>query len=105
MPLSTNASTDRDLAFVDREGNVERLGLPPGEYRHPRVSPDGTRAAFERLEAGRSEIFVYDLSGQTQIQPLTREGGNAYPVWTPDGERLTFTSGRDHEPVVAACRR
>ena len=93
--LLRGSSLDRDLAFIGRDQVVERLGLPPGEYRHPRVSPDARRLAVERLDAGLSQIFVYDLSGETQIQPLTREGSNSYPVWTPDSQRLAFTSNRD----------
>src|SRR5262249_13189685 len=34
---------DRTLAFVDRNGKVERLGVPPRPYYHPRISPDGKR--------------------------------------------------------------
>jgi len=42
-----------------------------------------------------SEIWVYDLSGDTQIRQLTLGGNNLLPIWTPDGQRVTFTSDRD----------
>lgn len=42
-----------------------------------------------------SDIWVYDLSGDTQIHQLTLGGNNAFPTWTPDGQRVTFTSDRD----------
>jgi Tol biopolymer transport system component len=38
---------------------------------------------------------VYDLTGDTAIQQLTFEGNNQRPVWTPDGQRITFSSDRD----------
>ena len=46
-----------------------------------------------------SEIWVYDLSGDTQIRQLTlggnNGGNNELPTWTPDGQRVTFSSDRD----------
>ena len=42
--------TDRRsfLALVDRAGNARRLAVPAAYYRHPRLSPDGTRLALNR---------------------------------------------------------
>jgi serine/threonine-protein kinase len=42
-----------------------------------------------------SDIWVYDLSGDTQIRQLTLGGNNTHPTWTPDGQRVTFASDRD----------
>ena len=64
-------------------------------YANPRLSPDGSRLVVETTESGGSDIWVYDLSGDTQIQRLTLEGNNRNPQWTPDGERVTFASDRD----------
>ena len=41
------------------------------------------------------EVWVYDLSGGSQIRLLTEEGSNRHPIWTPDGERVTYASDRD----------
>ncbi len=38
---------------------------------------------------------MYNLSGNTQIQQLTFEGNNHRPIWTPDSQRITFSSDRD----------
>jgi Tol biopolymer transport system component len=43
----------------------------------------------------RSAIWVYDLSGGTQIRRLTQDGNNVIPIWTPDSRRVTFASDRD----------
>jgi Tol biopolymer transport system component len=43
---------------------------------------------------GKKEIWVYDLNGKSQIQRLAGEGNNSRPIWTPDSQRLTFTSDR-----------
>jgi Tol biopolymer transport system component len=40
---------------------------------------------------------MYALSGDTPMQRLTQslEGNNSFPIWTPDGNGVTFTSDRD----------
>jgi Tol biopolymer transport system component len=87
------------LTVVSRDGTRRPLGAPPRPYRNPRISPDGTRIAVEIVEAGsdRSSIWVYDVMGDTDIRRLTQvgEGNNLRPVWTLDGERITFMSDRD----------
>ena len=83
------------LALVDRNGVVDRLNVPPNFYTHPRLSPDGNRLAVEARSDEGSDIWVYDLSGDTAIRRLTQEGNDTSPIWTPDGERVTFASNRD----------
>src|SRR5262249_31247582 len=42
-----------------------------------------------------SQIWLYDLARET-LTRLTVEGaGNLYPVWTPDSQRIAFTSSKD----------
>ena len=85
----------RTLALVDRNGQIEPLGVPPAAYRSPRLSSDGSKLAVWTEGEERSDVWVYDLSGETQIRQLTQGGQNGFPIWTPDGERLTFSSDRD----------
>ena len=85
------AGLTNTLALVDRDGRVEPLDLPPNRYRHPRLSPDGTRLAVQVAGEGGNDIWVYDLSGATAFRRLTLDGGS-YPIWTPDGERITYFS-------------
>ena len=92
---SAGATENRTLALVDFNGLVEPLSVPPKEYLTPRLSPDGQRLAVESIEGDGSVIWVHDLSGQTAIQQLTFEGDNQRPIWTPDGQQITFSSDRD----------
>ena len=85
----------RVLALVDRNGVIEPLNVPPNRYLSPRFSPDGSQVVVQTDNEAGSSIWVYDLSGDTQIRQLTNEGNNRHPIWTPDGERLTFASDRD----------
>ena len=91
-PAGFNTTT---LGLVDRQGVVEPLNVPPNRYLHPRLSPDGGRLAVQTVRAEGSDIWVYDLSGDTQIRQLTQEGDNRSPIWTHDGNRVTYSSDRD----------
>jgi len=90
-PLENN----RILALVDREGRVEVLNLPPKPYLSPRMLPDGNQLAVQVDEDGRSSIWVYELSGETQIRELTPDSDSVRPVWSADSERVTFASIRE----------
>ena len=90
---------DLTLALVDSDGVIEGLNVPSMIYNHPRVSPDGTQVAVSSFDEGdaRGFVWVYDLSGDTTIRQLTFDRGNVFPIWTPDGEWITFASNRDTE--------
>jgi serine/threonine-protein kinase len=89
------------LALADRSGVVEPLDVPPNNYSRPRLSPDGSRLVVQTTDnKGSSDIWVYDLSGENQIRQLTFGGNNTRPIWTPDGQRVTFASNRDGKPDI-----
>ena len=88
-------STNRTLALVDLNGGVTSLNVPPAPYRSPRLSPDGGKLAVQTADDDGDVLWLYDLAGDTQIQQLTFDGDNQRPVWTPDSERITFSSDRD----------
>ncbi len=90
-----SAVNDWILALVDLSGLVEPLNVPPNQYRSPSLSPDGRQLAVETTGELGSNIWVYDLSETAAIRQLTQSGDNTRPIWTPDGERVTFTSDRE----------
>ncbi len=96
VPASENKS-ENTLALVDRDGKVKPLPLPPADYWSPRVSPNGRQIAFHTIEekAEQQNVWIYDLDGKTSMRQLTFAGKNAFPVWSPDSERILFQSDRD----------
>jgi serine/threonine-protein kinase len=78
------------VASVDRLGREEQLPIDPREFRTVRRSPDGARLAFST--AGRERgVWLYDLARGTFAR-LTAAGRSTVPVWTPDGERITYAA-------------
>ena len=76
------------------------LKLRSADYVHPRVSPDGRVLAVGQNTGRESDIWTYDLSEQTEIKKLTFGGNNRFPVWSGDGRRVTFQSGRDGDRAI-----
>jgi Tol biopolymer transport system component len=84
------------LALVGRSG--EALGPigPPGNYYHPRLSPDGTAVAVDQSdETNRGDIWIYDVARGTGTRLTSSPEDESAPVWSPDGRRLVFSSLRD----------
>lgn len=89
-----------NLVYADRSGEIVEIDLPPGAYRHARVSPDGQRLAFQADSSAGSEIWIHDLRAGTEPKQLTQGGNNTRPIWTPDGEYVTFMSTRGGQPAI-----
>ena len=43
-------------------------------------------------ESGVSDLWIYDIEREA-LSKLTFSGDNIFAVWTPDGQRVTFSSG------------
>ena len=80
------------LAWVDRQGGVERLNLPTQFYGVFALSPDGTQLAIQ-VAGATDDIWIYDVATGAGRQ-LTAQGSNGWPLWAPDGERILFSSTR-----------
>jgi serine/threonine-protein kinase len=88
------ASTiQRQLVWVDRNGRETPARVELGPYEYPSLSPDGTRVAFTKHDAGHN-TWVYDLERGTETR-LTRSSSTGN-VWAPDGRYLALNIGGIH---------
>jgi len=96
LAYQSDSGVRSQLTWFDRAGReIGRVG-DPGDYVSVEISPDGARAALSVLEPnGRSrDLWLYDLSRGFRTQFTFDPGDEAYPVWSPNGERLVFRSSR-----------
>ncbi|MGH9219646.1 MAG: protein kinase domain-containing protein, partial [Vicinamibacterales bacterium] len=87
VPLSS-----RRLVIVDDRAQTP-LAAPPHAYVTARVSPDGKRVLLGVSDEAE-HVWSYDLNSGALTQ-LTFEAANRSPIWSPDGQRVTFASNRN----------
>ena len=91
-------TADPNLQFVwlDRAGHPQGAVGEPGRYGRFDIAPDGTRAAFERLDSdNRNEnLWILDLSRGIVSRLTSGQSADFGPLWTPDGRTIFFASLR-----------
>lgn len=58
--------------------------------RHPSLSPDGARLAF----AYHGDLWTVGANGGTAQRLTVHEANEQFPVWSPDGKWIAFSSNR-----------
>ena len=96
-PVSTSGAL-REIVRMNRKGGVEQLPLPPDGYSSLRVSPNGRELAFGTDDGKEAIVWIYDLSRTGVPRRLTFGGGNRFPIWSGDGQRVVFQSDREGDP-------
>jgi Tol biopolymer transport system component len=87
-----NVIQNVSVYWMDRQGKFAPLRETPGAYASPALSPDGKRLALQIRDGKRTDIWVYEWERDTLTRLTFGSESNASPVWTPDGQRITYTS-------------
>jgi eukaryotic-like serine/threonine-protein kinase len=83
------------FSIVDRTGKfIESLGAP-ASYRNAVISPDQQLIAFNRTDPDDLDLWVQDLVRGTTSRFTFDPGIDDFPLWSPDGTRIVFSSNRD----------
>lgn len=73
------------IYWMDRQGKFTPIREKPDNYYEPVFSPDGKRLAI----SADGDLWVYDFARDTWTR-LTFDGNNRLPIWTPDGQKITY---------------
>ena len=89
---------DAKLVLVDREGVEQTFVNALRYFQAPRLSPDGERLAVNII-AETTDIWIIERVRGT-LTRLTFGEAEGRPVWSPEGNRVLFASGRAGERKV-----
>ena len=78
-----------------RAGEWGNANLPFGDY-DPRISPDGNKIVFERLENdtsihGNYNFFIIDIDGSNEIRLTDNYYSQGIASWSNSGDKLVYT--------------
>jgi len=80
------------IYWLDHEGKFTPLRETPGDYHNLAFSPDGKRLALEISDGKRLDIWVYEWERDTLTRLTFAGERNTNPVWTPNGQRIVYSS-------------
>ena len=80
------------LRWRDRTGTSLGSEGGPGDYQTARISPDGTRVAFARVDGGNMDIWICEI-GRPAARVTFEATAEQFPIWSPDARALTFAAG------------
>lgn len=68
---------------------------------NPKISPDGSRVAFESNRSGPTEIWAANIDG-TNLAQITNIGhaNTGSPAWSPDNSKIAFDSRSGGAPRI-----
>jgi serine/threonine protein kinase/Tol biopolymer transport system component len=86
---------DGRIHWLTADGKSSVLTTTPGAWSSPRFSPDGKLIALQIAYGSHDQIALYDWESD-RLTRITPDGSNnRFPIWTPDGRHIVFSSDAD----------
>jgi eukaryotic-like serine/threonine-protein kinase len=93
---------ESELVWVDRGGRTLDKPGPKGVFNSLSLSPDATSVVYDQAEPRNRTLDVWRLDFARGIPSrLTfHPSHDMFPVWSPDGTRIAFSSVREPPPQL-----
>ena len=87
-----SSGADGAIYWMIADGKTSPLKAAPGAWGNPRFSPDGKLLAMQRTYGSHDQIAIYDWTNDRLTQLTFDAANHRFPLWTPDGQRIIYTS-------------
>ncbi|MGB1074764.1 MAG: hypothetical protein ACPGYK_01140 [Flavobacteriales bacterium] len=84
VDLETGESVEKELFRIDKVLSMD-------------YAPDGRTIAFSGVREGRSDLYLYQVIGNTQAPIWEDAWDDLHPHFLPDGDRIAFASNRPND--------
>ena len=92
---ASGVGAGNQLVWMDRTGKTLGPVSAPGPVLNPAISPDEKSVIFTRDAGSSRDLWLRDLSRGTETRFTSDASINAFPLWSPKGDRIVFGSNRD----------
>jgi eukaryotic-like serine/threonine-protein kinase len=87
----------QEMIWVDRSGQIiGRVGAVQNSIFFPEISPDGKWIAVSARdgELNDRDIWIHSTADGSKKALTSAKGNDNFPLWSPDGKEVLFTSSR-----------
>jgi serine/threonine-protein kinase len=94
-----SSGADGAIYWMTTDGKSSALKVAQGAWGNPGFSPDGKLLAMQRTYGSHEQIVTYDWANDRLTQLTFDAANHRMPVWTPDGQRIIYSSDAGHPGV------